>query len=140
MRTNYGDLPIALDPQTGRATVAHGPALPAGGATPAGRYRSKLEAAYAAELAAQQQAGVVRGWRYEALTVRLLSGIRYTPDFVVWRPDGSLELHEVKGWWREDAKLKFREAAAQWPMFRWVVVSRPKGGAWQLALALCASP
>lgn len=90
-------------------------------------YRSALERDYADVLAARQRVGEVVTWRYEALTLRLASGIRYTPDFVVELPDGGIELHEVKGWWREDAKIKFREAAAQWPCFEWVVVGRERG-------------
>ncbi len=58
--------------------------------------------------------------RFEGLTFTLASGARYKPDWIVLR-DGRVECHEVKGPWESrDAKLRFRESAARWPMFRWV--------------------
>ena len=40
---------------------------------------------------------------------------------------GELEMHEVKGFWREDARLKIKVAAEQFP-FRFVAVTKSKDG------------
>lgn len=57
---------------------------------------------------------------------RLADKTFYTPDFVVLAPDGVLEMHEVKGFWEEDARVKIKVAAAQFP-FRFVAITRDKG-------------
>ncbi len=58
----------------------------------------------------------------------------YTPDFVVMLASGEIELHEVKGYWRDDARAKTRVAAEQFP-FRIIAItrhSRKKGAGWVL--------
>lgn len=35
--------------------------------------------------------------RFEAYTLKLADGLRYTPDFAVEHPDGSIDFYEVKG-------------------------------------------
>jgi len=50
-----------------------------------------------------------------------LTNLNYTPDFCVVRPDRTLEMHEVKGAHvYEDARVKFKQAVATYPMFYWV--------------------
>lgn len=59
-------------------------------------------------------------------------GVSYTPDFVVMLASGEIELHEVKGYWRDDARAKTRVAAEQLP-FRILAITRPsrkKGAGW----------
>lgn len=55
----------------------------------------------------------------------------YTPDFVVSRQlndsEWSLECHEVKGHWEDDARVKVRAVAALWPDIRWVGIQKQKG-------------
>lgn len=94
-------------------------------------YASKLEQAYADRLDLALRHGELRRWQYEALTFRLAARTRYTPDFFVVRPDGSLELHEVKGRPREDAMVKLRIAASLFPEFQWWLV-RYRSGQWHL--------
>lgn len=65
--------------------------------------------------------------RYEAVTLRLGDDCRYTPDFMVIAEDDVVELHEVKGHWRDDAKVKIRVAAEMYPMFRFKAFSKTKG-------------
>lgn len=85
---------------------------------------NKTEAAYAQHLHALQLAGKVKGWKFESLTLRLADATRYTPDFLVELFVGPLELHEVKGFWRDDARVKFKVAAELFPMFAFVEVKR----------------
>lgn len=87
---------------------------------------NKTEAAYAAHLEAQKKARLIADYRFEAVKLRLADKTFYTPDFVVLAPDGVLEMHEVKGFWEEDARVKIKVAAAQFP-FRFLAITRDKG-------------
>ena len=73
---------------------------------------------------------------YEAVTLRLPGGSRYTPDWVVIGEGGAVELHEVKGPYRFGshgrAATAFREAVAAFPCFAFVWAVRGKGGAWSV--------
>ena len=81
------------------------------------------EAAYAAELAQRQSAGEVAWYRFEGVKLRLADATFYTPDFAVMRADGLLEMHEVKGHWQDDARVKIKVAAEQYP-FRFIAVRK----------------
>jgi hypothetical protein len=72
-----------------------------------------------------------RVWKFEAITFRLGDDCRYTPDFMVIAEDDVVEFHEVKGFWRDDAKVKLRVAAEQYPMFRFKAFRRVKK-TWQV--------
>lgn len=91
---------------------------------------NKTEAAYEqAVLLPALRAGELAGYWFESLTLVLSPGnaCRYTPDYLVQRADGVLELHEVKGSKRdklsgravpvveEDALVKLKAAAAMYP-------------------------
>lgn len=76
---------------------------------------NQTEAKYAAKLDLLQKAGAVLWWKFEGLTVKLADDTRYTPDFVVMLADGSIECHETKGFMRDDAHVKIKVAAAQFP-------------------------
>ena len=96
--------------------------------------RNKTEAAYEALLNAQQVAGDVLWHQFEGVKLRLADNTFYTPDFAVMRASGQLEMHEVKGHWQEDARVKIKVAAGMYP-FRFLAVRpRPKrdGGGWQV--------
>jgi hypothetical protein len=58
------------------------------------------------------------------VTFKLAADCRYTPDFMVFMCDGTIEFHETKGFMREDARVKLYTAAAQWPYFKFVIVKR----------------
>jgi hypothetical protein len=48
--------------------------------------------------------------------------------------DGTIEMHEVKGQWMDDARLKIKLAADQYP-FRFVAlrtVPKSRGGGWEV--------
>lgn len=93
---------------------------------------NKTEAAYDTHLAALQAAGLILWRRFEGVKLRLADNTFYTPDFAVMRADGSMELHEVKGFWADDARVKIKVAADLYP-FRFVAVkvkAKKDGGGW----------
>ncbi len=95
---------------------------------------NKTEAAYAAELQARQVAGGVACYRFEGIKLRLADNTFYTPDFAVMLADGQMEAHEVKGFWRDDARAKIKIAADQYP-FRFIAVTakaKKAGGGWSV--------
>lgn len=64
---------------------------------------------------------------YEQIKLRLADGCFFTPDFWVLADDDVLELHECKGHWEEDARVKIKCAAEQYPHFRFKAFRRVKG-------------
>lgn len=89
---------------------------------------NQTEARYADHLAMLEREGKVVGWDYEGFKLRLADKTFYTPDFLVILADGRIELHEVKGHWEDDARVKIKVAAAQKPWFTFVAVKWVKGG------------
>lgn len=92
---------------------------------------NKTEEAYAAHLRTLMLAGEVLHYEFEPLKLRLADKTFYTPDFMVVHRDGLIELHEVKGFWEDDARVKIKVAAKQHWMFTFVGVQR-KGAHWSL--------
>ncbi len=103
-------------------------------------YRTRLEADYAVHLARLQRAGQIERWAYEPWRCDVTTGeivertqrlarthVRYTPDFVLWLPDGSIVVDEVKGFWRAHNRRAWREAASQHPEHTWRAVQRRQG-------------
>lgn len=66
----------------------------------------------------------------QSITLKLADDCRYTPDFVTIF-QGDIRAYEVKGFWRDDAKVKIKVAARMFPM-RFVVVQWIKGQ-WQFS-------
>lgn len=87
---------------------------------------NKTEAKYADHLEALRIAGKVLWFKFEAIKLRLASNTFYTPDFLVMAADESLELHEVKGHWEDDARVKIKVVAEQYP-FRVLAVTYKRG-------------
>ncbi|MDR2219740.1 MAG: DUF1064 domain-containing protein [Methylobacillus sp.] len=90
---------------------------------------NKTEAAYADHLELLRRAGEVLWYRFEGMKLRLADNTFYTPDFAVMLANRQLEAHEVKGFWRDDARVKIKVAAEMYP-FRFIAVTR-KGKAWE---------
>jgi len=87
---------------------------------------NKTERAYADFLSQRQQAGEIEAFTFDALKLRLADNTFYTPDFLVQRADGELEIHEVKGGFIEDdAMVKIKVAASLFP-FRFFLCQRKK--------------
>lgn len=97
-------------------------------AAPAARGMNKWERSYADFLEAQRKAGSVLWWDFERIRIRVGKGAWYKCDFAVLRADG-LSFEEVKGHWREAAKVRIKAAADLLPFPFYVV--RPGHGGWQ---------
>jgi hypothetical protein len=79
---------------------------------------NKTEAAYAWILEAEKRAGEIIDWKFEPFGLRLADKTFYHPDFIVVKKDG-FEIHETKGAFiREDAIVKLKIAAEQFPWWR----------------------
>ncbi|MEQ7870728.1 hypothetical protein V6R97_08745 [Chromohalobacter salexigens] len=94
---------------------------------------NQTEAAYARLLESQKQAGDIVWYAFEGMTFKLADNTRYTPDFNVMRADGLMEIHEVKGFWRDDGRVKIKVAAEMFP-FRFIAVKKcaqKDGGGWE---------
>lgn len=95
---------------------------------------NKTEAAYAKFLGDLQAVGGLLWHKFEGIKFRLADNTFYTPDFAVMKPDGQIEIHEVKGFWQDDARAKIKIAADMYP-FKFIAVKvRPKkaGGGWSI--------
>jgi hypothetical protein len=90
---------------------------------------NKTEQAYEQLLKLRQRAGEVIWYKFEAINLRLADNTFYKPDFFVMLADGTLEVHEVKGHWTDDARVKIKVAAELYP-FQFVAVKRV-GGDWK---------
>lgn len=75
-----------------------------------------LERQYAEHLEMRKQIGHVLWYAFDALKFRLAEKTFYTPDFLVMMADEALEVHEVKGFWEDDARVKIKVAADKFPM------------------------
>lgn len=64
------------------------------------------------------------------ITLKLANDCRLTCDFAYLDKDGQLVLIDVKGFQREDALIKIKVAARQFPWIRFAIVKRVKGGGW----------
>lgn len=89
---------------------------------------NKTEAAYAARLEALKLAGEIADYRFECVKLRLADNTFYTPDFMVLMPNFTFEMHEVKGHWEDDARVKIKVAAELYP-FKFIAARKVKG-AW----------
>ncbi|MCA7883218.1 hypothetical protein LGM58_08465 [Burkholderia contaminans] len=93
---------------------------------------NKTEQRYADHLEARKRQGEVVWYRFEGIKFRLADNTFYTPDFAVMLANGQLEAHEVKGHWQDDARVKVKVAADQYPVRFIAVTAGPaKSGGWQ---------
>lgn len=88
--------------------------------------QNKLEAAFQREVLE----GCVAWFDFEAMKFRLADGAWYTPDFPTQGADGTFTIFEVKGHWREAARVRIKVAADKYP-FAFVAVTKDrKTGEW----------
>jgi len=95
-------------------------------ATPEKRKMNKTEAAYFRRLDALKANGEVSWFAFEPINIRLADNTYYRVDFMVMLPTGEIQMHEVKGFWRDDARVKIKVAAEMLP-FRFVGCRLAKG-------------
>lgn len=122
--------PVGVAPPARRGA---GPGVYALGRMETGRMNA-TEARYAAHLAARQVAGAVLWFAFEAVKFRLADLTFYTPDFLVMPAGCVLEVHEVKGHWEEDARVKIKVAASLFPFRFYGIKEKPKkaGGGYEV--------
>jgi len=94
---------------------------------------NSTEKAYADRLTLLQQGGQIAWFAFEAVKFRLADKTFYTPDFAVMLADSTMEIHEVKGFWEDDARVKIKVAAEMFPfVFRaFKPVAKNRGGGWE---------
>lgn len=93
---------------------------------------NKTEAEYDRLLARRLAAGEILWYRFEGVKLRLADKTFYTADFFVMTAACELEVHEVKGFWTDDARVKTKVAADQYP-FRFLGITKGKRGAgWEV--------
>lgn len=95
---------------------------------------NRTEADYDGYLWRQRHAGLILWHKFESLKLRLADSTFYSPDFAVLPASNVLELHEVKGFWQDDARVKIKVAAALYP-FRFIAVTKrakKHGGGWSI--------
>lgn len=93
---------------------------------------NRLEREYGDHLAVLHASGDVEWFAFEAVKLKLADKTFYTPDFIVMAKDGVLELHEVKGHWEDDARVKVKVVASLFPFRVRCIKARGKrdGGGW----------
>lgn len=62
------------------------------------------------------------------ITLKLGYDTRYTPDFFGIDTLGVIHAREVKGFWRDDAKVKIKVAARLFPWIKFTVAMKTKTG------------
>jgi hypothetical protein len=95
---------------------------------------NKTEAAYDAYLWSLR--GTEFLWhKFEGIKLRLADNTFLTVDFPVLRASTrEMEMHEVKGFWMDDARVKIKVAASIYPFKFVAVTARAKkhGGGWKV--------
>lgn len=81
---------------------------------------NKTERAYLAVLRSLGHQNV----RVQAITLKLADDCRLTVDFTYLTKEGEMVFVDVKGWQREDAFIKMKVAARQFPEFRFQIVKK----------------
>jgi hypothetical protein len=93
-----------------------------------------LEKKYAAYLDQRKSAGEILDWKFDEITVKLAEfKCRLTVDFWILMADRTIEAHDVKGHWEDDARVKIKVAADRHWWFTFVAVkaqAKKNGGGW----------
>lgn len=91
------------------------------------RSMNAWESAYSLVLHARMLAGEIESYLFEPWHFALGARRHYTPDFLVWFPDGRVEAHEVKGYlWDRDA-VRLDWFVREYPTIPLIVVRRVRG-------------
>jgi hypothetical protein len=84
---------------------------------------NRTEERYAGHLEKLKRIGDIVDYGFETYKLRLADNTFYTPDFHVIESDLTLSFREVKGFWRDDARVKIKVAASRFPQHKFVAVS-----------------
>lgn len=94
---------------------------------------NKTESAFAQWLEIEKRAGNITHYAFEEVKFKLAGDkCYYTPDFLMQLASGQITFIDVKGGGpvEDDAIVKIKVAAHQFPMFGWSFVTKTKGGGW----------
>jgi hypothetical protein len=109
------------------ATPAELPSSAGRRVTHAAGVMNKTERRFAQRLELMRRGGQIRWYKFEPFRLILAPRTTYKPDFLVVELDGSHTLYEVKGHWEDDARVKIKWAAQDFPCYRVVAVQWRKG-------------
>ncbi len=76
---------------------------------------NKWEAQFAETLKYKQHAGEIVWWAFEPFRIRLADGCFYRPDFASVDTAGRTSIYEVKGHFREAARVRLKVATEKLP-------------------------
>lgn len=96
-------------------------------AVPHDHRMNKTEKNYSNHLEKLKLNGDILDWKHEPFNLRLADRTFYKPDFGVVTADGYIEIHEVKGVWRDDALVKTKTAAEMFPWFTFKAIQDERG-------------
>lgn len=89
---------------------------------------NKLERDYSVHLSFREGRGEILWAGCNLIRLRIGGGAFYKPDFLVRLPDGAMEFHETKGFWREAARVRIKTAAMLYRgVFAFRAVQRKRG-------------
>lgn len=88
---------------------------------------NNTEMQYMNELELRKKANEIISWYFEPIKLKLADNTYYTPDFMVILST-HIEFHEVKGFWRDDARVKFKVASELYPYFKFVCIRKSSRG------------
>lgn len=102
---------------------------------PRERKMNKTERRYEEYLAMEKRAGRVHHFGFEAIKIRISNDCFWSPDFMVVYPDGTLEFHDTKAFWKskgrvhieDDAQAKMKSICESLPWFNVVAVWEQDG-------------
>jgi len=94
---------------------------------------NKTEAEYAKHLNDLKNQGSILWYKFEGIKFKLADNTMYNPDFAVMLENGEMQIHEVKGFWQDDARVKIKVAASLYPFLFVAVKKKAKkdGGGWE---------
>lgn len=79
---------------------------------------NKTEAKMEFDLSVLQKTGEIVAYYFESFKFKLAKNTWYTPDFVIFWADGTIEMRECKGHWEDDARVKIKVAASLYRRFK----------------------
>jgi hypothetical protein len=133
-------MPLHADPMTGRALVINSTIMDSRQARPEyvplkkRRCRrgvmNRLETAFAQELGRRKDAGEFVWFEFETQKYKLADDAWYTPDFPALRANLRQVVFEVKGFWREAARLRCKVMATRYPHVDVYAVTRNRRREW----------
>lgn len=87
---------------------------------------NRLEEEYSCHLQNQFKFGLILDWKFESIKLRLAERTFYETDFIVVTQN-QIEIHEVKGHWEDDARVKIKCAAEIYWWFAFYGIKKERG-------------